>query len=255
MAVKSSQKPVITDYSLPLLFILLAAIICFGDYLVPWLMLVARPQLGELTVSQIAQGYAMTVSFVPLFFFLSYYRKVFHFSKKWLLATSLYSGLIIIIKFTISFSQYSPDNISGYSSMITNALLVSLLYIIGFLVIYLLFDGRLISKSLHKALITTREGKVVLATSLFVMISLVRVVLFRLPGLAQTQASDYIQTVFKTESVKLNIVIFLLILLTVEAFAAVRRRIDLKSFAIYGVGLLIATHIGWALFMVRYYRP
>jgi general stress protein CsbA len=182
--------------------------------------------------------------------FLSYYRARNYFSTRWLIAAAAYNVLMLFVKFTLSTHELPKSLTHSFRSTVLAAFLISLLYIAAFGLLYLFFDGRLLHKKLHKALITSTEGKALLAMGLFVCATILRIVVFRLPYLSHSNASNYLRDIFKTEAVLLSVLLFVMILCAVEAYAQVRRRVDLRSFFITGVGLILTFHLWWAIFIV-----
>jgi len=183
--------------------------------------------------------------------FLAYYRARLFFSTRWLVAAAAYNSLILFVKFTISANQFKPSIGTSFSSILTTAGLVSLLYIGVFGLLYLFFDGRLLNRSLHKSLITSRQGKLLLATGLFMVATILRIVFFRLPVLSTSDASGYVSDIFRTETTLISGFLFVIILAAVEAFAQVRRRSDLKYFFVTGSLLIVIFHVWWAIFIYR----
>jgi hypothetical protein len=158
------------------------------------------------------------------------------------------------VKFTLSTHEITIQSSKNFSSLLTTALLVSSLYIFAFLIVYLFFNGNLLNKNLHKALIVSTEGKILLAMGLFLCATVVRIAFFRLPGLSGTSASSYISDIFKTNNLLLSGLIFIMIIAAVEAYAQVRRRADLKYFFVSGLLLILTFHIWWAVFVYRSYQ-
>lgn len=185
--------------------------------------------------------------------FLAYYRTKFYFSKQWLFAAAIYNALVVFVKFTLSTYQYSIREAASLSSALSAALLVSLLYVIVLSILFMFFDGRILSRKLHKAIILTRDGKVLLAMGLFVCATLARVIIFSLPILSGSTTSSYLSEIFKSNAALLNGLIFVMILAAVEAFAQVRRRSDLKYFFVTGILLILSFHLTWAIFIFRSY--
>src|SRR5207248_2291622 len=123
----------------------------------------------------------------------------------------------------------------------------------AFSLLYLFFDGKLLNKSLHKALIVSSEGKILLAMGLFICATLARIIVFRLPILSGSSASSYLGDVFKSNAALLSGLLFIMIIATVEAYAQVRRRADLKYFFVSGLVLILSFHLWWAIFIYRGY--
>lgn len=182
--------------------------------------------------------------------FLSYYRTKAGFSTKWLVAATVYNVLILLIKFTLSSNEISRGSNSIYT-IVTTALVVACLYIIGLIVLFLLFEGKLISKSMHKKLITTSDGKLLLSVYMFVFIMIVRDVIYHLPGLKNTEAASYLGDVFKPRTYLLSALIFLITFSVVQAFGQVRRKQDLKSFFVVAVSLILIFHLWWGIYMYK----
>ncbi len=185
--------------------------------------------------------------------YLAYFRVRMYFSSSWLVAAVIYNFVLLFVKFTLSTNEFASRSTANFGSVLSTAFLISLLYIFAFLLLYLVFDGRLLDRSLHKALIVSREGKVLLAMGLFVCATLVRIVAFHLPILSGTAASTYLGDVFKGNTALLNGLLFVMSITAVEAYAQVRRRADLKYFFVSGVTLILAFHLWWAIFVYRVY--
>ncbi len=192
----------------------------------------------------------LSISFLTVIY-LAYFRTKFHFSNNWLIAAVTYNVLIIYVKYTLSISEYSNKHMVSFNSILYNAILVSCLYIFGFFILYLVFDGKVLSKSLHKSIILTRDGKFILAMSLFLLITLARIIFFRLPIISGTTSASYLGDIFKAKTALLSALIFIIIIATVEAYAQVRRRSDLKYFFVSGVSLVVIFHITWAIYIYR----
>ncbi len=219
-------------------------------YLVPQLN-IQPTYFGQTTIT-----YHQLVTLVLLtsltVIYLAFFRARLFFSTGWLVAAAAYNGLILFVKFTLSTNQFKSQSVdTSFSSILTTATLVSLLYIFAFGLLYLFFDGRLLNRALHKALIVSRQGKLLLATGLFVVATMVRIIVFSLPGLSGTAASSYLSEVFKTNNALVSVFLFVMILAAVEAYAQVRRRADLKYFFVTGGLLVLTFHFWWAIFMYR----
>lgn len=182
--------------------------------------------------------------------FLAYYRAKAFFSTKWLIAATVYNILILLIKFTLSSNEINKGT-NNISTITTTALTVSSLYILGLIVLFLLFEGKIISRNMHKKLITTNDGKVLLTLYMFVFITIARVVVYHLPGLSNTVAAGYLGDIFKPKTYLLSALIFLIIYCAVETFAQVRRKQDLKSFFIVSVSIILIFHIWWGIYVYR----
>ncbi len=236
---------------LPLVvFIALGSLIAYG---VPALPNSTAGLFGRLQTIGYHQVVALVLLCALTVIFLSYYRAMLFFSTRWLLAAVIYNSLILFVKFTLSTHELTLQLNNSFSSIMSTAMLVSLLYIFAFTVLYLFFDGRVLNRGLHKALITSGEGKVLLAMGLFICATLARILLFRLPLLSGSAASGYVSDIFKTNSVLLSGLLFVMILAAVEAYAQVRRRVDLKYFFVTGLVLILTFHFWWALFVYRGY--
>jgi|GEM_PF-6642335 hypothetical protein len=185
--------------------------------------------------------------------YLAYFRVKMYFSTRWFIAAVTYNFLLLFIKFTLSINEFAGHSTASFGSVISTALLISLLYIFAFLLLYLVFDGRILNRSLHKALIVSSEGKILLAMGLFVCATVVRIVAFHLPILSNTAASAYLGDIFKGNAALLNGVLFIMSIAAVEAYAQVRRRADLKYFFVSGTALILAFHLWWAIFIYRIY--
>jgi hypothetical protein len=185
--------------------------------------------------------------------YLAYFRTKMYFSTSWLIAAVTYNFLLLFVKFTLSTNEFASRHATSFGSVLSTAFLISLLYIFAFLLLYLVFDGRLLNRSLHKALIVTRDGKILLAMGLFLCATLARIVVFHLPILSNTAASSYLGDVFKGNAALLNGLLFIMSIAAVEAYAQVRRRADLKYFFVSGLVLILAFHLWWAIFIYRVY--
>lgn len=204
---------------------------------------------GELT--------ALVLLSALVVIFLAYVRAQFYFSSGWLMSTVALFFIILLVKFSISVRNF--DSVGALSFGLSDqkvviawsALLISLLYIAAFTLLYLFFSGRLLTPALHKRLITTVDGKFILAMAVFIGVTILRVLLFKLPGLSGSTASHYLTAVFRTDNLVLSSMLFATIISAVEAFSRVRRSEDLKPFYMIGVALLLFFHIWWGLFIYR----
>jgi hypothetical protein len=210
--------------------------------------------LADLKILNYHELVAIVATTCLTLIFLAYFRAKLFFSNRWLIAAVTYSSLILFVKFSLSTEEFINQSSIGFSSVFSTAALVSLLYLFAFGVLYLFFNGNILNKKLHKALITSTEGKILLAMGLFICASLVRIIAFRLPLLSSTTASSYLDEVFKSNSVLLSAVLFVMVLGAVEAYAQVRRKEDLKYFFIVGASLILTFHLWWALFVYRSYQ-
>jgi hypothetical protein len=222
-------------------------------YLVPKLS-TSTTIFTRLTPVRLHEIIALTLVTAATVIFLAYFRAKFYFSTRWLLAAATYNFLILFVKFTLSTNEITSKTAHNFSSILTTAFLVSLLYIFANVVLYLFFDGKLLNQKLHKALVVSSEGKVLLAMGLFVLITLVRIVVFRLPILSNTAAAAYLGDVFKANTALLSGLLFIMIIAAVEAYAQVRRRADLKYFFVFGTGLILIAHLTWAIFIYRVFK-
>jgi hypothetical protein len=185
--------------------------------------------------------------------FLSYYRTKAFFSSKWLIAATTYNVLILLIKFTLSKNEINSGS-SNFSTILSAVIAVSFLYILGLFVLFMFFNGRILSKTTHRALIASNEGKVLLTSYIFVFITIMRVVLYHLPGLRSTTAASYLGDVFKPKTYLLSLLIFLIIYTAVEAYGQVRRRKDLLDYFVTSSTLILVFHIWWGLYTYRIIR-
>jgi hypothetical protein len=224
---------------------------CLVGYFVPGIPSSTRSIFTGNNPLQLQQVVALMLVTAITVVFLAFYRAKFSFSTKWLTAAVIYNALIVFVKFTLSTNQYTKQTVTSFSSILSTALLVGLLYIAAFFVLYLFFDGKLLNRTLHKALIVSRDGKVLLAMGLFVCVTLARILVFRLPILSNTAASSYLGDVFKANTALLSGLLFVMILAAVEAYAQVRRKTDLKYFFVMGLFLVLTFHIAWAIFIFR----
>jgi hypothetical protein len=224
---------------------------CLVGYFVPSIPSSTKSIFTSANPLQLQQVVALVLVTAITVIFLAYYRAKFFFSTKWLTAAVIYNALIVFVKFTLSTNQYVNRTVASFSSILATALLVGLLYASAFFVLYLFFDGKLLNRKLHKALIVSRDGKVLLAMGLFVCVTLARILVFRLPILSNTAASSYLGDVFKANTALLSGLLFIMILAAVEAYAQVRRKTDLKYFFVTGLVLILTFHITWAIFIFR----
>ncbi len=234
----------------------LAALIVVGSlfaYFIPSLSGSSHTVLSR--VSSLSFQQVATLGWLTAFtlLYLTYYRAAFFFSQRWLVATLVYNFLILFVKFTLSTNEVVGQTSRSFGAILTTALLVGLLYTLIFSLLYAFFDGRILNKNLHKALITSRDGRILLAMALFVCATVARVLIFRLPVLSGTSASYYLGDIFKANTASLSALIFVMSIAAVEAFAQVRRRADLKYFYVSGVTLILTFHLWWAIFVYRGY--
>ena len=211
---------------------------------------------ARLTTVNFHQVLALTLTTAALVVFLAYYRAKLFFSTRWLIAAIVYNFLILFVKFTVSTNEIVNSHSQSaltFHYILSIGLLVSLVYLVMFALFYLFFSGKIISRSVHRALITTTDSKALLAVGLFVVATLVRILVFRLPILSSTSASSYLTDVFKANNTLLSALIFVMIIAAVEAFAQVRRRSDLKYFLVSGLVMILSFHIWWAIFVYRGY--
>lgn len=232
----------------------LAALALLGSlvaYFVPKLSNSTSDLFNRVATVNFHQIVALVLLTAITVIYLAYYRAKFYFSTRWLVAAAAYSFLILFVKFTLSAHELVSQAASSFGSVLGTALLVSLLYVFAFSVLYLFFDGKLLNQSLHKALITSTEGKALLAMGLFICATLARIIFFRLPFVSSTNASSYLGDIFKTNTALLSVLLFVMIFGAVEAYAQVRRRADLKYFFVSGIGLILTFHLWWAIFIFR----
>lgn len=218
--------------------------------LAPWLPDSTKTIFTSLSSLELKQILAIGFIAAAMVIFLAYFRAKFMFSTRWLLATVTYNVLIVFVKFTFSTNDYANASRS-FAALLTTALLIGCLYLFAFALLYLFFDGILLSRTLHKSLITTTDGRALLAIGLFFCVTLVRVILFHLPGFSSTVAATYLGSVFSSNTVILSGLLFVMCLAAVEAYSQVRRREDLKYFFASGAVLILVFHMTWALFMFR----
>jgi hypothetical protein len=223
-------------------------------YLVPTLSNSNSTVFTQLTPARLHQIIALTLVTAATVIFLAYFRAKFYFSNRWLIAATAYNFLILFVKFTLSTNEITSKNAHDFGPILSTAFLVSLLYIFANVILYLFFDGRLLNKNLHKALVVSSEGKVLLAMGLFLCVTVVRIVAFRLPGLSNTAAAGYLGDVFKANTALLSGLLFIMIIAAVETYAQVRRRVDLKYFFVISTCLILIAHLTWAIFVYRVYR-
>jgi hypothetical protein len=233
--------------SLTAVFLLTALV----GYFVPNIPNNTKSIFNGVNPLQLRQIIALVLVTAIAVIFLAYYRAKFYFSTKWLTAVVTYNALIVLVKFTLSTNQYVNRNIPSFSSILSTAILVGLLYAFAFFILYLFFEGKLLNRKLHKELVVSRDGKILLAMSLFLCVTLARIVVFRLPILSNTSASYYLGDVFKANTALLSGLLFVMILAAVEAYAQVRRKVDLKYFFVTGLALILIFHITWAIFIFR----
>jgi hypothetical protein len=185
--------------------------------------------------------------------YLAYIRAKLFFSTPWLVASVIFTSLILFVKFTLSTNELASQSLKGFGPTLWTALLISLLYVFAFSLLYVFFDGRLLNKSLHKALIVSNEGKLLLAMGLFVCATLARIIIFHLPLLSSSTASSYLGDIFESNTALLSGLLFIMIIAAVESFAQVRRRADLKYFFVSGFVLILSFHLWWAIYAYRGY--
>ncbi len=251
---RQSTKEVLPSWSQQLLG--LAGLLVTGALIAYFVPDLPNPTSGiftQLTIINFHQLLALVLTVGAAVIFLAYARAKLLFSTRWLAAAVTYNVLILFVKFTLSTNEAASQAGKDFGAIMSTALLVSLLYIAVFAIIYMFFNGSLLNKTLHKALITTTEGKVILAMGLFLCATLIRIVAFQLPGLSGTGASTYVSSIFQANNTLLNSLLFVMIFAAVEAFAQVRRKVDLKYFAVTGVTMILSFHVWWAIFMYRGY--
>jgi hypothetical protein len=88
---------------------------------------------------------------------------------------------------------------------------------------------------------------------LFICATIARIVVFRLPFFSNTTAASYLKNIFQSDTALLSGLIFIMVIAAVEAYAQVRRWVDLKYFFISGVTLMLIYHLTWAIFVYRSY--
>lgn len=253
MQQKSAKEPVILWSSLLTSLVAVFLLSSLVGYFIPTIPSSTKSIFNGVNPLQLRQVVAIVLVAAITVIFLAYYRAKFFFSTKWLTAAVIYNVLIIFVKFTLSTNQYTNRVVMSFGSVLSTALLVGMLYVFAFLVLYLFFDGRVLNRNLHKALVTSRDGKILLAMGLFVCVTLARIIVFRMPILSGTAASSYLGDVFKANTALLSGLLFVMILAVVETFAQVRRRADLKYFFVTGLTLILTYHITWAIFIFRSY--
>lgn len=249
---KKSDIEIQQAWSSPLLG--LVALLVLGSlvaYYVPSLSNTTSGLFTRVSTVSFHQIVALVLLSALTVIYLAYFRAKFYFSTRWLVAVVSYNFLILFIKLTLSTHELAGRVVLSFTTIITTAFLVSLLYIAAFTILYLFFDGKVLNKSWHRALIVSTEGKVLLAMGLFVCATIARILVFRLPYLSSTNASAYLGDVFKTDSALLSVLLFIMIFGAVEAYAQVRRRSDLKYFFVTGTGLVLTFHLWWAIFIFR----
>lgn len=237
-------------------FIPLAGLIAVGSLIAYYAHSFPRSTLSVFSrVSSVSfQQFAVLVLLAAItIIFLSYSRAKLSFSTRWLVASVIFTFLILFVKFTLSTNELANQAAKSFGSVLSTAFLVGLLYVFAFSLLYLFFDGKLLNKHLHKALIMSNEGKILLAMGLFICATLARIIVFRLPLLSGTTASTYLGDVFKTNAALLSSLLFIMIVAAVESYAQVRRRADLKYFFAIGVVLILSFHLWWAIFIYRGY--
>jgi len=250
---KSAQK---TQQSWNAQMLALAVLIGLGSltaYFVPDLSNSTGGIFSRLETVGFHQLAALALTTALTVVFLAYYRAKLLFSTRWLIAAVTYNVLILFVKFTLSTNEITNQSSKEFGSILLTAFLISLLYIFAFTVLYLFFNGKLLNKTLHKALIVSAEGKALLAMGLFICATLVRIVVFQLPILSNTTASSYLSEIFKANNALLSALLFIMVVAAVEAFAQVRRKADLKYFFVSGVVLILTFHFWWAIFVYRAY--
>lgn len=232
----------------------LAGLVILGSLIAYYAPLLTDPDgsfFSRLETVSFQQVAALVLLAALSVIYLAYFRARYYFSTRWLTAAVAYSVLILFVKFTLSAHEVAGQAAASFGATLITAFLISLLYIAAFSVLYLFFDGRLLNKSLHKALIVSAEGKMLLAMGLFVCATLARILVFRLPGLSSTNASAYLSDIFKANDAILSALLFVMIIGAVEAFAQVRRRADLKYFYVSGTLMILTFHLWWAIFTFR----
>ena len=252
---RKNEQAINNAWSAPLSALVgLLAIDALIAYLIPKLSNSTTTIFTQLTPERLHQVIALTLVTASTVIFLAYFRTKFYFSTRWLIAATTYNFLILFVKFTLSTNEITSKNAQSFGSILSTAFLVSLLYIFANVVLYMFFDGRLLNKKLHKALVVSSEGKVLLAMGLFICVTLVRVVAFRLPLLSNTAAASYLGDVFKANTALLSGLLFIMIIAAVETYAQVRRRVDLKYFFVVSTCLILIAHLTWAVFVFRSFK-
>lgn len=191
-------------------------------------------------------GVAAYVVFVFVAIVLGVFKKVFKLSGGWLLNALIFNGIIIFVKFMLSPNSYGNQ---AAGSLVATAFGVGLLYLVALYIVYLFFQGKILKSLIHKSKIT-EESKLLFIAGLFVLVNLVRVVLFTFTPLANTGAADYLGSVLLGDGLVLSGLIFLTIFGAVEAFDQLRtKRLALKEFFILSAVLLIIYHVLWVIFV------
>lgn len=173
-------------------------------------------------------------------------RKTLKLPLSWFLYALLFNGLIVFIKFISSPNTYGD---LASNTLVFTAAGVGLLYIIGLWLVYLFFQGKIL-KTLSSASKNSEEQKFLFATGLFVFINFLRLVVFSLPPLANTSTANYLSSIFRGGGLIFSIIIFLVILGSVEAFDKARHNNStLRNVFILGVSMLVIYHIFWVIFV------
>jgi hypothetical protein len=226
---------------------------CLAAYFVPSLPSSSASIFSRVSNLGFHQFAMLVLTAAITVIYLAFYRARAQFSNRWLVAAVTYNCLVLFIKFTLSINLFIGQSSKSFAQILSSALLVSLLYIGGFLVLYLLFDGKILNKKQHKLLVATNEGKMMLAVAMVLVVTVTRLVIYNLPLLSGSTAANYIGGVFKANTILLNLLLFVIIYATVQAFGQVRRKVDLKYFFVSGITLILAFHLWWATFMFRSY--
>lgn len=208
---------------------------------------------SQLTPARFHQVLALMLVTAATVIFLAYFRAKFYFSTRWLIAATTYNFLILFVKSMLSTNELAARGSETLSTLLSTALLIGLLYVFANSLLYLFFNGKLLNRNLHKALVTSTEGKVLLAMGLFICVTLARIVVFRLPVLSSTAASSYLGDIFKTNTTLISGLLFVMIVAAVEAYAQVRRQVDLRYFFVVSTVLILIFHLTWAVFVYRGY--
>jgi len=116
--------------------------------------------LHKLTPVRFHEIIALALVTALTVIYLAYLRTKFYFSTRWLIAAVTYNFFLLFVKFIISVNEFSSQSAKTFNALLYTAFLISLLYILAFGVLYLFFDGKILNKSLHKALIVSAEGKI-----------------------------------------------------------------------------------------------
>jgi hypothetical protein len=222
-------------------------------YIVPKISVSTSTVFTQLTPVRFHEIIALALVTALTVIYLAYLRTKFYFSTRWLIAAVTYNFFLLFVKFIISVNEFSSQSAKTFNALLYTAFLISLLYILAFGVLYLFFDGKILNKSLHKALIVSAEGKILLAIGLFVFATIARLLIFRLPLFSNTTAASYLSGVFQANTALLSALLFIMIFAAVEAYAQVRRWVDLKYFFVSGVALMLIYHLTWAIFVYRSY--